>query len=281
MPSYFDRNQMGPKEINPRDGGPGSPNLNAPQMPPPPAMNSTGMVPGQYGGMVRNDEDGRGFTNADGGHDWNVGQGPGGDYGGQVNKTGQAPIGTEVLSGDSLGIPRGTPEYRAASAARQAWIQANLSQGRTLADLGLSPTRGGGLANFMSLGTTLRPGVAGGSAPTQPGSPGMPPGTPVPSTPIIGGGGINPPQIPTVAQPRGKTTATPGLGEIPVTNSLSSSGLSSVGSAANASDTLSNNRRSSVNNGNSAGGFGLTQPLNSSGLNQPLTSKPMRTGRVM
>ncbi len=134
-------------QFNPFNPNPGNPGV-------------VGAVPSAQGG-IRPDADGRGFTNPDGGHDWNVGQGPGGNFGGQVNRTGQAMIGPEVQSGDSLGYARGSQQYRDATAARQAWIQQNLSGGRTLADLGLEPTRGGGLANFMSLGSTLIPGMPG------------------------------------------------------------------------------------------------------------------------
>lgn len=170
--------QSSPPQVN--SGGPnfgGPPSQLQPMPPSGPMLGpSMGLAPVQGG--ITPDADGRGFTNANGGHDWNVGSGPGGNFGGQVNRTGQSVIGTEALSGDSQGFARGTPQYQQATAARQAWIQSNLSQGRTLADLGLEPTRGGGLANFMALGSTLHPGAAS-PAPTQPvGTPVNPDGSP-------------------------------------------------------------------------------------------------------
>jgi hypothetical protein len=135
-----------------------------------------------YGTPVTYDADRHGFTNADGGHDWLPGYGPGGDFGGQPSKTGQAAIGTDPGSGDALGIPRHTPEYRAAQAAHQARMQQNLGAGRTLADLGRTPTKGGGLAAFMQLGSLFHPGTG---QPTNPVAPAGPtPAGPTPTMPL-------------------------------------------------------------------------------------------------
>ena len=136
---------------------------------------------GPYGGMVTPDADNRGFTNADGGHDWNVGQGPGGNWNGEDQPTGLPPVGQDPGSGDALGIPRGTPQYRQATAAHKAWIQQNRQAGRTLADLGMSPVRGGGLSNYMEMAGTPR-GVAGGTG-IGTGTPG---GNPTPMTSLGG-----------------------------------------------------------------------------------------------
>lgn len=165
-----------------------------------PSMGLMGNVAADVTGGPKQDADGRGFTNPNGGHDWNVGQGPGGNWQGQDQKTGKTPIGTDPGSGDALGIPRGTGAYQAASAAHHAWIQQNLSAGLTLADLGETPTKGGGLSNFMELGSTLIPGAAAGPA--------VPLGV-SPSTPITGGTGT----FGTT-----KTTADPNKGNIATTS---------------------------------------------------------------
>ena len=148
----------------------------------PPGLPGQMQAAGGGGGGIVQDENGRGFTNPNGGHDWNVGYGPGGDFGGQISGTGQAPIGTDPGSGDALGIPRGTPEYREATGKHQQWIQQNLSAGRHLADLGLTPTKGGGLAAYMQLGSLFHPGT-GQETPASPIAPG--PVTPTGPTPAM------------------------------------------------------------------------------------------------
>lgn len=199
-----------------------------------------GTVQGPYGGQVTVDKDGRGFTNADGGHDWNVGQGPGGNWNGEDQKTGQSPVGQDPGSGDALGYPRGSAQYNQATQAHQAWIQQNRAAGRTLADLGMSPTRGGGLSNYMQFAGTPR-----GPVSNTPGNP-SPNGTiyPVPKD-----------QTPEGAQKRYKPT-----------NSL---GLASGGLAAPTGNTTVQGQMSygGINNGMSSLGMGnLTSPMNS--LNQ-------------
>lgn len=195
---------------------------------------------GMSGGIVQ-DPDGRGFTNPGGGHDWNVGYGPGGNWQGQDQKTGKAIVGTDPGSGDALGIPRGTQPYRDATAAHKAWIQSNLNAGLTLADLGLTPTKGGGLSDFMEMGSQLFAGQTPATTPTPtralPGSGTFSP-TKTVADPNLGnstapGGNITGPTIPAVAPGPitptlgtgllgvDKTTANPNAGNTPVTNSSS------------------------------------------------------------
>lgn len=159
-------------------------------------LGSLGMMPQQPGpaqGGIIQDENGKGFTNPNGDHDWNVGYGPGGDFGGQISKTGLSVMGVDPGSGDALGIARKTPEYRAAQAAHQAWIQQNLGQGRHLADLGMDPTKGGGLAAYMQLGSLFKPGPAGGTGqPISPQPVGPTPAGPTPAMPPLASPGSAP-----------------------------------------------------------------------------------------
>jgi hypothetical protein len=106
-----------------------------------------------------------GYQNPDGSHDWMPGYGPKMSFGGQETRTGKAPSAPDPGQPDAV-APRGTPEWRAAYAAHDAWIKSQLDAGLHLADLGLTPTRGGGLSAYMRYGSYQPGGGAEGAAPT-------------------------------------------------------------------------------------------------------------------
>jgi len=116
-----------------------------------------------------------GYVNPDGSHDWMPGYGPQMSFGGQEIRTGRAPTAPDPGSGDALGAARGTPQYRQAEAAHQAWIKSQLDSGLHLADLGLTPTRGGGLSSYMQFGGYQPSGGGAASASPAPAAPGAPP----------------------------------------------------------------------------------------------------------
>lgn len=130
------------------------------------------------------------FKRPDGSTDWEVGSGPKYDWGGMSARTGRAPTSPAPPEADSVDPTRGSA-WRQAQAAHDAWIQSQLKSGLSLADLGFSPTRGGGLSIYMryggpgGLGEQLQQqggGAAGnapgGGAPTSggPGTVGIPGG---------------------------------------------------------------------------------------------------------
>lgn len=109
-----------------------------------------GMPQGEsYGGKINQDGS---FNTITGGHDWLVGYGPKMNWGGQDVATGKGPISPNPGTGDDLGIPRGTPQYRQQNALHDKWMRDNLAAGLSLADLGAKPVRGGGLAAYMKYG---------------------------------------------------------------------------------------------------------------------------------
>ena len=96
------------------------------------------------------------------------GYGPQRNYGAQGVRTGQAPTRPDPGGPDEVtGGARGTPQWRQAYAAHEAWIEENIAAGRSLADLGLEPVKGGGLSAYSRHGSKpLGSGGAGAGART-------------------------------------------------------------------------------------------------------------------
>lgn len=166
----------GPPQPPPGVGTPGAPapaqgTPAAPQAPSAGPAQAKGPVPpgtkDPYSGAPVN-PDGS-YQRSDGSTDWLPGYGPQMGFGNQTTRTGAAPVRPDPGDPDSVtGGQRGTPQWRAAYDAHQQWIKENLDSGRTLADLGMEPTRGGGLSNYMKWGS-YQP--QGGGARPQPGGP--------------------------------------------------------------------------------------------------------------
>lgn len=131
-----------------------------------------------------------GYTNPDGSKDWMPGYGPQMSFGGQEIKTGKAPTTPAPPDPDTAtGGARGTPAWRQAYAAHDAWIRSQLDAGLHLSDLGLTPTRGGGLSDYMKYGSYQpQGGTPAAGAPRTPGDPNQG-NTPVTNGPPVAGAG--------------------------------------------------------------------------------------------
>lgn len=202
------------------------------------------------------------FRRGDDTIDWAVGTGPGYNWGGEDRRTGQAPVSPAPPEPDSV-APRGTPAWRQAQADRESWIQANRAAGRTLADLGLEPTRGGGLSNYMRYSNTPR-GTSGGAVPP---STGLSPESPESARLRLGRG------------PNGLRTA-PEV-SAPIRGGLAAPSLFSPGTM-NFSAGPSISPDSMITGGNMYGGnrMGGMMPRNSTGL-FPITGSPILGGGFM
>lgn len=188
-------------------------------------VQTQGQNPGPYQGTYTQEGDQKGmFHNADGSIDWQAGTGPAWlQNSPQYQRSGQAPLGQRPPSPDSV-ADRGTQKWRDAYNKEQNYIKLNEDAGRSLSDLGLDPTKGGGMSNYMRWGdykadpTALKAdqaaaGGGGGSAASQSIVGLTPEGDPIYGPGGSGGGGSSSSSYGTYLSPLGDGSGGPPSGD--------------------------------------------------------------------